>query len=330
MWQSAIVWAPPVDAENVLPRWDQTITSTHAVHHSASQQTPSEQGPQRDRPRWPSSHGNQRGLSHGPDSCRLCQSRRGGKSHQSSSFTHLLRWQPHSLGNPPTCPGARKDGDWPWETSAKADSEAVSSLWLLCSQSWLYLKITWWCFKYRCQTTAGHHQCWSPIHWDLLWQRGLQTCELPPWTSQTPRISLSYRQASSPNRECSDVTLPAGPPTHPAHVLIQKIEPWGHEGFPASAWGKFWRLSDSGTLPTHGGWTVKTRKTFVNNPKMRLQNFYITNYLSILMFMEIWVASSLELLKIFLYLYLVEQMSTLLLDMCLGMWLLDHRIICIY
>ena len=92
-----------------------------------------------------------------------------------------------------------------------------------------------------------------------------------------------------------------------------------HEGFPPSAWGKFWRLSHSGTLPTHGGWTVKTRKTFVNNPEMRLQNFYVTNYLSILMFMEIWVPSSLELLKIFLYLYLVELMSTLLLDMYLGM-----------
>lgn len=110
MWQSAIVWAPPVDAENVLPRWDQTITSTHAVHHSASQQTPSEQGPQWDRPRWPSSHGNQRGLPHGPDSCRLCQSRRGGKSHQSSSFTHLLRWQPHSLGNPAQVPGKMETG----------------------------------------------------------------------------------------------------------------------------------------------------------------------------------------------------------------------------
>ena len=63
---------------------------------------------------------------------------------------------------------------------------------------------------------------------------------------------------------------------------------------------------------------MKTRDIY-SDPKKRVQIFCATNYLSMLMFMEIWVASSLELLKIFLYLYFVEQMSTLLLDMYLGM-----------
>lgn len=63
----------------------------------------------------------------------------------------------------------------------------------------------------------------------------------------------------------------------------------------------------------------ENKKDTYLDPKMKVQIFCATNYLSILMFKEIWVASSLELLKIFLYLYFVEQMSTLLLDMYLGM-----------
>ena len=31
---------------------------------------------------------------------------------------------------------------------------------------------------------------------------------------------------------CSEGTLPAGPPAHPAHVLIQQSEPWTMRGFP--------------------------------------------------------------------------------------------------
>ena len=105
-------WVLPVDSENVLPRWDQITSSAPAAYCSSSQQTPSEQRLRWARPRWPSSQGNQSGLSQ--LRLLLATSIRRNANHTCQGVLPA-----GSQEISPYPPRARKDEDWPWERSAK-------------------------------------------------------------------------------------------------------------------------------------------------------------------------------------------------------------------